>query len=259
MPAFMGRRGSGLMGLGADADDQSAIKVGERAKSDPILSTASVIASEILVKISLVPKDKRLAEMRKILNAGEPGMGDRAVQEYQRLWTRRGEGEKDQTMFDVVRSEVANLIVKKTFQMAKSQPMSGLGQTIAEASGRTSQGVNDANALFCSFGAGGMAMVGGITDQFGLRGGSGSSAGTAGSITGGAVTGGRIAGCNAGQMVLQNQNAQAMATIAQQGTAQQLALQAQAEAAREARFQRMLLLGGGGVVALVAIGLVLRK
>ena len=255
MTARMGGRGAGLMGLGAAVDDQSAIKLGDRAKSDPILSTASVIASEILVKISLAPKADRLSEMRKILNAGEPGMGDRAVQEYQRLWARRGEEQKDQTMFDVVRSEVANLLVKKTFELARSQPMSGLGQTVAEAAGRTSQGVNDANALFCSFGAGTMSMVGGLTDTFMSSG----SSGSRGSITSSAVTGGRIAGCNAGQIAMQNQNSQAMATIAQQGTAQQLAIQAQAEAAREARFQRMLLLGGGGVVALVAIGLVLRR
>jgi len=240
-----------LMGLGAAVDDQRPIKVGERASREPILSTASAIAADVLVKLSLVPKDRRLPEMRKILNRMDRGMGDRAVREYQRLWVRRGEGEKDQTMFDVVRAEIANLLVKKTFQIAKNQ---GLGQTVAEVAGGTSRGVNDANALFCSFGAGGMAMVGGIWDQVGT-----SDRGRSGSVTAGAAAGGRIAGCNAGQLALQNQNSQALATIAQQGTAQQLALRAQEEAAKEARFQRTLLIGGGAVVALVAIGLVLRK
>ena len=250
----MGRASRGLMGLGSEADDQGKIRVGERAKSEPILSAASLIASDVLVRVSLVPKDKRLNEMRLILNGVEPGMGDRAVQEYNRLWVRRGEGAKDQTMFDVVRSEIANLIVKKTLAMAQQRGVSGLGQTVAEVAGRTSQGVNDANALFCSFGAGGMAMVGGIWDQVGT-----SKGGTAGSLTAGARAGGSIAGCNAGQLALQNQNSENMARIAQQGTAQQLALRAQAEAEKEARFQRTLLIGGGAVVALVAIGLVLRK
>lgn len=243
-------RSRGLMGLGA-MDDQSAVKVGSRASTDPILSAASLIAADIMVQVSLVPKAKRLDKVKRILDRVDPGMGERAVREYQRLWVRKGDGEKDQTLFDVVRSEIANLLVRKTFEAAKAQ---GLGQTIADAQGRTSRGVNDANSLFCSFGAGTMAMVGGVWDQVGTG-----KGGQAGSITSGAQAGGSIAGCNAGQLVLQNQNAQAMAQIAQQGTAQQLALQMQAEAAREARLQRMMLIGGGGLLAVVAIGLLLRR
>lgn len=237
----------GLMGLGV-VDDQRPIDVGARVKTDPILATASVMASDVLVQMSLAPKDKRLPEMRKILDRIEPGMGERAVTEYRRLWVRRGESEKDQTMFDVVRSEIANVLVKRTFALAKSD---GLGQTVAEAQGRTSRGVNDANALFCSFGAGSMAMVGGVWDQIG-------TGGQAGSITSGARAGGDIAGCGAGQLVVQAQAAEAQARIAQQGTALQLQLQLQAEAQREARLQRMLLIGGGGLVAVIGLGLLLR-
>lgn len=239
----------GLMGLGV-VDDQKPIDVGARVKTDPILATASVMASDVLVQMSLAPKDQRLSEMKKILDRIEPGLGDRAVSEYRRLWVRRGESEKDQTMFDVVRSEIANVLVKRTFALAKS---GGLGQTVAEAQGRTSRGVNDANALFCSFGAGSMAMVGGVWDQIGTGRG-----GQAGSITSGARAGGDIAGCGAGQLVVQAQAAEAQARIAQQGTAQQLQLQLQAEAQRDARLQRMLLIGGGGLLAVVALGLLLR-
>ncbi len=240
----------GLMGLGV-VDDQRPIKVGARVKSDPILSTASVIASDVLVKMSLAPKAERIDEVRKILDRMEPGMGSRAVTEYRRLAARRAESEKDQAMFDVVRSEIANLLVKKTFALAKGQ---GLGQTVAEAQGRTSRGVNDANALFCSFGAGSMAMVGGIWDQVGTGRG-----GQAGSITSGARAGGDIAGCGAGQLVINAQSAEAQARIAQQGTAQQMQLQLQAEAQREARFQRTLLIGGGGLLAVIGLAVLLGR
>jgi len=237
------RRAAGLMGLGAVADDQAPIQLGSRAQEDPILSTASLIASSIMVRMAGVPKSGRLAEMVLILNAGRAGSGDAARVDYLR---RAAAGEKDQALFDAIRATIANELVRRTL---KPTGVSGLGQTVAEVSGGTSRGVNDAQAIFCTYIAGTSAMVGGYVDQL-------ASGGTqnTGSITRASGAAATTGGCGAGQMVLQGQLALDQARLAQSGSAATLA----ASAAREASFMRYALIGGG-LLGTLLIGYVVVK
>lgn len=232
----------GLLGMGSVGDDQAPVRLGALAEKDPILSTASVMASGIMLRMASVPKDKRLAEMVSILDSAQPGLGARARVDFLRRASRSPPNARDQSMFDAIRVAIADTLVERTLRLTGGR---GLGQTVGQVAGRTSQGVEDANAVFCSYGAGIGAMVSGLLAQFNT-GGSSSQAG----ITG-AQAGGEIAGCNAGQMVIQGQNATEQARLAQSAIAQQQL--------REERLMKFALIGGTAVVALVIAFKVLTK
>jgi hypothetical protein len=236
------------MGLGEVPSGQEPVQLGSRAKTDPILSTASVIASDVMLRMASLPKSKRAAEMVAILNAGQAGSGDAAYAEYMRRAASEPSDKKDQAMFDAIRATIANTLVEKV--LASRPGMSGLGQTLAEARGQTSRGVNDANAIFCSYVAGTSAIVGGYVDRLA----SGGTTENQGAIGRGAVTGGSIAGCNAGQLLVQGQIATDQARLAQQGTI--LGMQQQ-QAASERTFK--LMLGGAAVLGVLGIGVIVAK
>jgi len=241
----MSRRG--LLGLGAVEPEQAPVVASALTQTNPIVSSASVLASQIMLRMASVPPAKRLGEMVSILNAAQPGLGETAKLNFHRLSAGKPTTAKDQAMFDVITAAVANVLTARTLAAAKG--VSGLGQTVAEVAGHTSQGVNDANALFCSYGAGTTGLVSGLLAQFNT-GGSSSTSG----ITG-AQAGGQIAGCNAGQLALQAQTAQAQAQAAQSSGLQQLQLQQHQE---QMTFQYLLLGGGGLVIATILYG-VLKK
>jgi hypothetical protein len=233
------------MGLGAVVDDQAPIELGTMALSSPILSTASLIASKIMLKMAAVAKSKRLAEMVATLNRVQPGLGDSARADFLRRAAASAPNKKDQAMFDAIRAALADHLVDKT--LAQRTGASGLGQTIAEAQGRTSQGVNDANAIFCSYVTGTASIVGGVLDQ------TGTGSGT-GALTGSAQKAGATAGCGAGQLVIRGQQALDQARLAQQGATQMMAMQQE----QDARFMRYVMVGGGALAAL-GIGYALLK
>jgi len=233
------------MGLGAVTNDQAPVQLGSRAKEDPILSTASLLASSIMVRMAGVPKSRRLAEMVLILNAGRAGSGNAARSDYLRR-AAVAPDKKDQAMFDAIRATIADELVRRTL---KSSGVSGLGQTLAEARGQTSRGVNDAQAIFCTYIAGTSAMVGGYVDQ--LASGGTQNTGAITRASGAAATTG---GCGAGQMVIQGENALAQARLAQGGAAAVMA----ASAAREAAFMRYAIIGGA-VLGVLGIGYVVVK
>lgn len=233
-----------LMGLGTVRADQAPVKVGQAALRDPILSSASVIASSVMRRMAAVPESKRLDEMVSILNAGEPRLGDSARADFLRRASTYGPLKVDQAMFDAIRAALADVLVART--LGKT----GLGQTVAEARGQTSQGVNDANAIFCSYVSGTVGMVGGFVDQLA----SGGNQNT-GAITRSAQSGGATAGCNAGQLVIQGQIATQNAQMAQNGTLQTLAMQQ----AQDARFAKYAIAGVGLIGTLGVAFLALRK
>jgi hypothetical protein len=150
-------------------------------------------------------------------------------------------------MFDAIRATIANELVRRTLKSAPG--ISGLGQTIAEAQGRTSRGVNDAQAIFCTYVAGTSAMVGGYVDQL-------ATAGTqnTGNITRASGAAALTGGCGAGQMVIQGQNALAQAQLAQSGNAAATL----ASAAREATFMKYTLVGAG-LLGILGLGYVVVK
>jgi hypothetical protein len=226
------------MGLGASVvPDQAPIELGTMAQSSPILSTASLLASNVMLKMASVPRSQRLAEMVRTLNAVQRGLGDSARADFARRVATAPANKVDQAMFDAIRAAIADHFVQQT--LAQRPAGSGLGQTIAEAQGRTSQNINDANAIFCSYVAGTVGMIGGVLDQ------TGTGSGT-GALTSSTQTAGQIAGCGAGQLVIRGQQALDQARLAQQGTVQALAMQQ----AADARFMRYVLVGGGAIAAL---------
>jgi hypothetical protein len=235
----------GLMGFGAVVDDQAPVELGAAALASPILSTASLIASQVMLKMAAVPKSKRVAEMVATLNRVQHGLGDSARADFVRRAAASAANKKDQAMFDAVRAALADYFVRKSLAMAPG--MSGLGTTVAEARGQTSQGVNDANAIFCSYVAGSVAMIGGVLDQ------TGTGSGT-GALTGSSLKAGQQAGCNAGDLVINGQNTLAQARLAQEGRLQTMAQQE----ASDARFMRYVMVGGGALAAL-GIGYALLK
>jgi hypothetical protein len=226
------------MGMGAVTVEQDPIQVGSMAQSSPILSLASLAASDVMLKMASVPQADRLSKMIEILNAGQPGLGESAKRDFMRRALAMGPSRKDQAMFDAIRAALADSLTEKLL----GRP--GLGQTVAEVRGQTSQGVNDANALFCSYGAGIGSMVGGFLDQFGVG---GSSA--AGSAVRGSTAGGQIAGCNAGQLILQGQLAAQQAQASQSGAMQAAAMQQ----AADARFMKFVF-GGAALIGVAGIG-----
>jgi hypothetical protein len=251
MSYFNGRSRAGLMGLGAVADEQEPINLGARAKEDPILSAASLIASSILVRMAGVPQHRRLAEMVTILNAGRPGSGDAAAVDYRRR-AAAAPDKKDQAMFDAVRAAIAAELTRRTLKSSVFgiAHLTGLGQTLAEARGQTSRGVNDAQAVFCTYIAGTSAMIGGYVDQL-------ATAGTqnTGNITRASGAAAATGGCGAGQLVIQGENALAQARLAQSGQA----AAALAAAAREATFMKFALVGGGLLGAMILGYVVVKK
>ena len=157
--------------------------------------------------------------------------------DYVRRAQTAGSSQKDQAMFDALRAAIANVLASRTLALA---PMSGFGQV--------SQGVQDANSLFCSYGAGTASMVSGLLAQFNT-GGSSSTAG----ITG-AQSAGAIAGCNIPALQAQGQLALQQAQLAQSATAQTIALQQ----AGDTRFLQYAL-AGGALIGVLAIGAAILK
>lgn len=235
------------MGQVQPVGDQDPIEIGSLVNRDPIMSAASLMASQIMLKMAAVPKDRRLKEMVLVLNAAEPSLGQKGLDKFLSLEAKSPPRKKDQALFDALRLTIGDALVGKILKSAPAGT-SGLGQTLAEARGDVSRSVNDANALFCSYGAGATSMIGGFVDAF-------RSGGTTGTIGAGATAGSRIAGCGAGATVLQNQHALEMARLSQAGAAQALA----AQAASDARTTRMLIVGGALLVTLVGGVAILRK
>jgi hypothetical protein len=95
--------------------------------------------------------------------------------------------------------------------------------------------------------------VAGIEVNFVVLDQTGTGTGT-GALTSSAQKAGSTAGCNAGQLVIQGQQALAQAQLAQQGTTQMMALQQ----ASDAQFMRYALVGGAALAAL-GIGYALVK
>lgn len=245
--SYRARQRRSLLGLGAT--DDAPITVGDAAAQDPILATASVLASNVLLKMAAAPRAQRIAVMVRTLNAAHSGLGDRAGAAYMLAIRGRPASERDQLMFDVIRTVIAAQLVHFTKQaIAKRGGVSGLGGL-----GDAATDMAVLQQGFCIFGAGGVAITGGFFDQLGSGG--GKSGGQPGAITGAAQTAANIVGCNAGAQQAAAAQAQAQAQLAQSAQAQ-AALQQQA---REDRIFKYALLGGGGLLTLVVVTAIMKR
>jgi len=244
--------GPGLMGLGQaiDTGDQAPVQVGQAALTDPIMSSASVIASHVMLKMASVPQAQRLATMVTALNRAQAGLGDQTKAAYLASLPKYAANQKDQAMFDAIRIAVANALVPRLLALkAQASPgTSGMGQTVSEILGQTSQSVNDANAVMCSTVLPVAGVVGGFLQSTG-------TVNSSGAIGGSVGQGASIAGCNAGQLLIQAQTATAQAQIAQNGAVQTLALQQQ----QSAQVMQYTLIGAGLIGVLGVIYVIVKK
>lgn len=241
--ATAGRR-VGLMGLGATGyGDQAPVAVGP---VDPVLSVASVAASSVMLEMARVPKAQRLNKMVQILDRAQPGLGAQTKAKYLALVATKPSDQKDQVMFDVIRAALANVLVPRLLAL-RGTSVSGLGQTWGTVSGRTSQGVEDANAVMCSTVLPVAGTVSGFLSQLGVGGGG------AQGVTG-AQAGANMAGCSAGQLAAQAQITQQQTAQAQAGVQAQLMLQQQQQRA----ILQYALLGGGGLILLAVVAKLLK-
>jgi|GEM_PF-3234284 len=203
------------------------VKVGELAKTDPILSGASVLASNVMLYLAKRPKSERRNLLRIKLNGLYPGMGDETVAKLDQL-VRRGKP-VDQALFDAVRLTLANRIFDWAGKSASGGGMSGLGSLGNFA--------RDAQTFACT-GASLSATSGGWTGAF--------RPGADTAIIGGANAGAMIANCDLDRVRLQGQIANQQAAIAIQ----------QAQVGQQSyglQTNRMILMAGAGIAGIIAV------
>lgn len=210
-------------GLGQVAAPASgAVKVGELAKTDPILGGASLLASNVMLYLSRQPKAARRNLMRIKLNGLYPGMGDAAVTKLDSLAARGTP--PDQALFDAVRLTIANRIFDWAGnQAARRSGMSGLGDF-----------ASDAQTFACTA-ASTSAGAGGWVGAF--------RPGADTSIIGGANAAASISNCNLPTL-------QAQAQIANQQAQTAMAQASQSYGLQTTRTVQLAAVGIGGILAL---------
>jgi uncharacterized membrane protein (UPF0136 family) len=200
-----------------------AITTGTLAKTDPFVSKASLMASNVMKKMVPIPQPQRAEWLRRSLNDLWPGMGNEVLFNIGKI-SASGKA-RDQAIFDAIRLALANRLVQWAGQQAAAKGVSGLGDF-----------ASDARTFACT-GASLSATTGGWVGAF--------RAGADTSIVGGAQAGAGIANCNLESLQLQAQIAQQQANAA-----------AAAAAAGSANTSRTMLYIGGGVLSLIGLAIV---
>jgi uncharacterized membrane protein (UPF0136 family) len=200
------------------------ITVGTLAATDPFVSTASLMASNVMKEMAKLPRSARAEWLRRHLNGLWPRMGDEVMVDIDRI-TASGK-DRNQAIFDAIRLALANRLLDWAGKEAeKRRGVSGLGDF-----------ASDARTFACT-GASLSATAGGWVGAF--------RAGADTSIIGGAQAGAAIANCNLDALRLQaeiaRQNANAAAASAAQGSA---------------NTQRTMLYVGGGILSLIGLAIV---
>lgn len=166
------------------------ITSGTLAKTDPFMSKASLMASNVMKAMVSIPRPKRTEWLRRKLNGLWPYMGDQVMADITKI-TDTGKS-RDQAIFDAIRLALANRLLNWAGQRAEG--VSGLGDF-----------ASDARTFACTSASMG-ATVGGFVGAF--------RAGADTSIIGGATAGAGIANCNLETLRLQAEIAAAQANAA---------------------------------------------
>jgi uncharacterized membrane protein (UPF0136 family) len=200
------------------------ITAGTLAATDPFVSTASLMASNVMKEMAKLPQSARAAWLRRHLNGLWPRMGDEVMVNIAKI-TASGK-DRDQAIFDAIRLALANRLLDWAGKEAeKRRGMSGLGDF-----------ASDARTFACT-GASLSATTGGWIGAF--------RPGADTSIIGGAQAGAAIANCNLDALRLQAQIAQQNANAAVAASAQ-----------GSANTQRTMLYVGGGILSLIGLAIV---
>lgn len=107
------------------------IRVGRLAAADPIMSAASLMASNLLLQSVGIPRPRRMNWFRTELNKSQPGLGTQAVGKV-RSMMRRG-SPPNQALFDGLRLTLAEFFAKRFEQIQRKNPsLSGLGESVGD-------------------------------------------------------------------------------------------------------------------------------
>lgn len=200
------------------------ITSGALAATDPFVSAASLMASNIMKEMAKLPKPERAPWLRRNLNGLWPRMGDEVFVSIAKI-TASGK-DRDQAIFDAIRLALANRLFDWAGKQAeKDRGVSGLGDF-----------ASDARTFACT-GASLSATAGGWFGAF--------RPGADTAIIGGAQAGAAIGNCNLETLRLQAEIAQQQAN-----TAVAVADRSSANASRT------MLYVGGGILSLVGLAIV---
>lgn len=167
-------------GLGQAEVGPKRITAGTLAKTDPFMSKASLMASNVMKAMVSIPQPQRAMWLRRKMNGLWPGMGDEVMASITEISASKW---RDQAIFDAIRLALANRLMTWAGDRAQRAGMSGLGDF-----------ASDARTFACTSASMG-ATVGGFVGAF--------RAGADTSIIGGATAGAGIANCNLETLRLQ--------------------------------------------------------
>lgn len=215
----------------------SAVRVGAAAKGDPLLASASLIASEILLQATRKPPAVRGKFVENRLNALSPGMARQVFASRARI--SAGGKAPDQALFDAMRLAIANVKMEEGIQSLRASAAREYG---AEAFGSLGDLAPSDRATGCAI-ASTTGTVGGIASIIPVY----------GTIVGGILgIGAQVAG---GAMDCSRETREANAAAAQ---AQANVMMAQQQAVSQTQStgsnMRLYLIGGGALVAALGIG-----
>jgi hypothetical protein len=175
-------------GLGQIDVGPKRITSGSLAKTDPFMSKASLMASNVMKKMASVPRPQRAVWLRQKMNGLWPGMGNEVMANITEISATKW---RDQAIYDAIRLALANRMMAWAGDRAQH---AGLGDF-----------ASDARTFACTTASMG-ATVGGFIGAF--------RAGADTSVIGGATAASGIANCNLETMRLQAEIAAAQANAA---------------------------------------------
>jgi len=223
----------------------SAVRVGATAQRDPILANASLVASKILLQSVQKPVALRQQFMENKLNAMRRGLAREVAASYKRI-VASGKTH-DQALFDAMRMAIADMNLGESIQVIRLKASRNVGAEAFNGLGQMSTNDRAAGCAVAST-AGTVGGVVSVVPGYGTL---------IGAVVGiGSAIAGQAMDCGAETRQAQQQAAQAQANLlaAQQAAAQQAAAR---QAAASGSRNRMILIGGGALVAALGIGYLL--
>lgn len=131
--------------------DVAKIQIGHGAQRDPIVAFSSVVASNLVLQATHLPRRRRLPWLRSQLDTVESGLGVKAMGEIRRL--RRQGAPPDQALFDGLRLAIANKVAKDADRSWPKHSAAGLGDAASDTRLAFCLGIGTATAIGSGIGA----------------------------------------------------------------------------------------------------------
>lgn len=133
------------------AVDPAKVRIGHGAERDPIIAFSSVVASNLILQATRLPRRRRLPWLRSQLDTVEGGLGVKAVGEVRRL-RKQGVG-ANQALFDGLRLTIANKVAKDADRSWPQHSAAGLGDAASDTRLAFCLGIGTATAIGAGIGA----------------------------------------------------------------------------------------------------------